>query len=314
MEVLCDDGNSLGWVLTEGRCLVPPLGVLVTFDGADQAEDEERRDAPPDGEHDDDCKRSIDESCQKIGRFLLSHSLGSLDDSSSRRSSELKSTAWLPASCASDHEGRLPYAKWRGTEYRCDRCGRVPENQIDLLSTERWLSRLSETTFLNPVMTQPLGSCAGSRGPMSMSMVKQRFVHEALELAVATMAVLGPQHWTVQWSRILLCDLILGRISYQLDKRHLTPSQGDGVITFLVQNLVTLWDWLRSLGLAHDPSCFLHPRVAAVLQVLRPHVHLLAPLPRSLLCELQQRHEATVKQVEILALQPLVVENSLSMQ
>ncbi|CAJ1412544.1 unnamed protein product, partial [Effrenium voratum] len=134
--------------------------------------------------------------------------------------------------------------------------------------------------------------------------VKRLFVRQALELCEACSSLLGLQHWTVQWARLLLVDFALSRLTYGV-----CGSKRLGLL--LLELIQELWQWLGSLGLSHDPSCFLLTRAMDALRLvgfdrdqrLRQEV-----------AQLQVLTESCMKQVDILPLRPLIIDGSISFQ
>lgn len=150
----------------------------------------------------------------------------------------------LPRHCVSEPRRPLAYARFEGDCWRCRHCGHEDRNQA-LLHTERALSRLAERTFFNPEMAK----CSAD---LKAHLLEDEFLAGALDIAELVTVVLGHQHWAAQWARILFTD-IAGSLQ--------TLSNHTCFIREPLGDLCVLWDWLKSLGLAQSPSCWLHQRM-----------------------------------------------------
>eukprot|EP00439_Symbiodinium_sp_Y106_P001104 s1130_g1.t1 len=206
----------------------------------------------------------------------------------------------------------VPLAAFDGKSWRCPKCGRPPKNEEELQSVEPLLGRLAEKTFFSPSMTPALGSVQGGlRGSgQTLKMVKRSFVRRALELAATVSLVLGPQHWTVHWARLLVVDLYISRMSYApLGARRVDMAAA------LFSGLEELWEWLASLRLAHNPSCFLVTRILEALRLAGAGSAVrLPPEIQTKARRLQSLVDNCEKQVDILPLRPLIIDGSISFQ
>ncbi|CAE7232471.1 unnamed protein product [Symbiodinium natans] len=201
----------------------------------------------------------------------------------------------------------IPLAAFDGKSWRCSQCGQPPKNEEQLQSAERLLGRLAEKTFFSPSMTPALGSVQGGLpGGQNLKMVKRSFIRRALELATTASLVLGPQHWSVHWARLLVVDLYISRLSYApMGARRVEVASG------LLTGLEELWEWLASLGLAHDPSCFLLTRMQEALRLVGAGSgHLLPPEIQRKVRRLQSLMDNCEKQVDILPIRPLIIDGS----
>merc|ERR1712154_650700 len=72
------------------------------------------------------------------------------------------------------------------------------------------------------------------------------------------------------------------------------------MISYVLGAVNALWDWMESLGLAHDPCCFLHERADIAVKTAQECIQLLDGASRSHLNELQRRMSSSIKQVSIL--------------
>lgn len=210
----------------------------------------------------------------------------------------------------------VPYAQFQGDAWFCERCGEALRDQQLLLSTERWLNRLAERTLFSPEMTTALGtirSRAGARIPMKM--VTSSFLTTVIDLVASVCRVLGPRHWTVQWARLLFVDLMISRLDYMGNMERLRVCrrrEGEEEPAFMLLSMLKdLWDWLGSLNLAHDPSCFLHARTSEAICLLEPMLSLMNPECSALFEELRIRLSSSPAQVEMLPMQPLLVQGSI---
>lgn len=300
--------KGVGWVLTHGRSLRPPLGMLCieVGDKGEPLTTDELEDEKPESlahAHWEAMMRVLlppDDSAATV-----------YSDEAEKRdniSGEIDSSLWLPARCFQSRAGQLPFVSFKGGAWRCHRCGRSPSNVEKLRSTERHLGRLAERTFFSPEMTRALGSFSGKmHGEGGLKMVKQDFIRRAVDLASTVSGVLGMAHWAVRWAKLLFVDLLITRLTYLRQK----PFQAAAVLLSLMGEL---WDWLGSLGLAQDPSCFLHGRADETLMLLGP---IRGGMDRDLgkrFDELKDRLLSSDAQVKILPLRPLIIDGTISFQ
>lgn len=313
-EPASEDIKDTGWVLTDGRNLAPSINRMLCvqisedgrqasdgFDGAAVAWSpgrafwdlaslmllpaDEQNPVSPEEEDEEDA----------VARNALDGMPRGLE---------------LPA--AAFESSDVPLAAFDGKSWRCPKCGRPPKNEEELQSVEPLLGRLAEKTFFSPSMTPALGSLQGGlRGSgQTLKMVKRSFVRRALELAATVSLVLGPQHWTVHWARLLVVDLYISKMSYApLGSRRVEMAAA------LFSGLEELWEWLASLRLAHNPSCFLVTRILEALRLAGAgSAVLLPPEIQTKARRLQSLVDNCEKQVDILPLRPLIIDGSISFQ
>merc|ERR1711920_1033470 len=101
------------------------------------------------------------------------------------------------------------------------------------------------------------------------------------------------------WARLLLVDLAIS-------KMRVGAAKPDRIGDTLLEPLVVIWDWLTSLGLAHDPSCFLHARVSEALRFVSGVESSLQDEHKAQVKDLRERLKNSDAHIEILALRPLV--------
>ncbi|CAK8995689.1 unnamed protein product [Durusdinium trenchii] len=150
-----------------------------------------------------------------------------------------------------------PCCRFLGDRWSCPSCG----EEVADLTSERLLGRLAERTFFTPKMTPALGSVSAKAGTSALKMVKRLFVRQAFELSASCSQRLGPRHWSVQWARLFLVDLAISRLNYGVGR---FPALG----ILLLDALQELWSWLTTLDLSHDPSCFLLTRTLEAQHLL----------------------------------------------
>eukprot|EP00435_Cladocopium_sp_Y103_P072714 s636_g41.t1 len=253
-----------GWVLLDGRSLVPPLRQMLCV----------RVDA-----NGQPCCDSFDGSPLPTwpGRRLWHAAASQLlppddvqtpvaDDETEEEAfardvlNDLRLEHLLPCAAFEEGSARCSFDVGSGT-WRCSSCGQQAE--ASLLATERLLGRLAERTFFSPKMTPALGNVSGAAMNVgaNLKMVKRLFVRQAFELSGACAGVLGHRHWSVQWARLFLVDLVISRLSYGTGK-------GRDLGLLMCQALQELWSWLKALHLSHDPSCFLLTRTLEAQRLL----------------------------------------------
>lgn len=288
-----------GWILTHGRSLRPgkidaPLCIQFERNSYSREEMESR-------------KMAALAYAAPFGNLLYP---STNIDECVETTDDINNRLWLPPALMS-HKFQGPFALYQDGEYRCEACGREPEHAKELIRTERWLGRLAETNFFSPEFTPSLGPVGNVGGSGGLCMVKESFLPFALDLVSAVVGVLGPQHWTVHWAHILIVDMLLAKNSYNAWTR---PASIAEAIDHLLRMLDGLWDWLESLGLAQDPSCFLYDRVRSALSIYDHNQNKvnLTEESRSLALRLRGRFESCKKQVEILPLRPLIIEGTLT--
>ncbi|CAL1171250.1 unnamed protein product [Cladocopium goreaui] len=296
-----------GWVLLDGRSLVPPLRhmLCVRVDANGQP-----------------CCDSFDGSPLPTwpGRRLWHAAASQLlppddvqtpvaDDETEEEAfardvlNDLRLEHMLPCAAFEEGSARCSFDVGTGT-WQCGSCGQQAE--ASLLATERLLGRLAERTFFSPKMTPALGNVSGAAMNMgaNLKMVKRLFVRQAFELSGACAGVLGHRHWSVQWARLFLVDLVISRLSYGTGK-------GRDLGLLMCQALQELWSWLKTLHLSHDPSCFLLTRTLEAQRLLGSDPD---PDVREQLQRLQALSSSCTKQVDILPLRPLIIDGSISFQ
>jgi len=283
-------GKHTGWVLSHGRSLEPPLGTICTATlGAEE------------GDAAAASKSMVRSYWSTFVQYLLPPDYME-DKALNTVFDDIALELWLPTkTCNMEFDG--PCASFRNGSWQCETCGRVPEHHERLRATERLLGRLAERTFLSPKTTKSVDRLDGKSGG-GFKMVKQGFVLEALELAVAASGVLGMKHWTVQWAGLLFLDLVLSKMSC---RPHLAVP-----VLPLLKLVRSLWGWLESLGMAHGPGCFLHARASEVLRLLGDRrAHMDEP-QACCFDELKELLNTSKAQVEILPLRPLIIDGTVS--
>eukprot|EP00434_Breviolum_minutum_P002530 symbB.v1.2.002240.t1/scaffold118.1/size318305/12 len=293
--------GSVGWVLLDGRALVPPLRQMLcvridtsgtvccdAFDGTPLSTWPGRRLwhlaasllLPP-----DDVQTPVVEDETEEEAFTRDV----LD--------QLHTEKFLP--CAAFEEGSAQCSFHPASAmWRCDTCGKGPE--ASFLATERLLGRLAERTFFSPKMTPALGNVSGGglATGASLKMVKRLFVRQAFELSSACAVMLGQSHWSVQWARLFLVDLAISRLSYG-------TGRGKDLGLLMCEALQELWKWLKTLHLSHDPSCFLLTRTKEAQRLLGNDP---CPEVQEQLQRLRTISSSCTKQVDILPLRPLIID------
>eukprot|EP00747_Dinoflagellata_sp_TGD_P077477 gnl/TRDRNA2_/TRDRNA2_159609_c0_seq3.p1 gnl/TRDRNA2_/TRDRNA2_159609_c0~~gnl/TRDRNA2_/TRDRNA2_159609_c0_seq3.p1 ORF type:complete len:335 (+),score=62.18 gnl/TRDRNA2_/TRDRNA2_159609_c0_seq3:335-1339(+) len=226
---------------------------------------------------------------------------------------------FMPANSLYDVWGVGPRARYEGGVWRCTRCGVVRgegESGKELREVERWLGRLAEKTFFSPEMTPSIGAVntkhhGGCKDNGGLSLVKFEFVVRAMDLWRSVQYVLGPWHWSAQWARITVVDLVLSHLSFAANSKC---AERLALWHDILTQLVVLWEWLQSLGLAQDPSCFLYSRAKKAIS-LAPYFEKGSPAAERL-ADLKHYVECAkdAVMVEILPMRPLIIEGSISFQ
>jgi len=293
-----------GWVLTHGQSLNPALGALVVHN-------ESKRGLLPDDPQASQCRsywRGVVEflaSTESAGANILDDDFR--DENAELLSEMLPENLWLPPYAFSTGEGGAPSRMmFQAGSWSCERCQRGPEHEDSLLGTERLLGRLAERTFFSPEMTPALGTFSGKSG--GLKMVKQEFVLKAMDLAITVTGVLGRKHWSHCWAQILFADLLISRLQYPGVQRGAT---GAG---YLLEILLDLWEWLGTLGLAQNPSCFLYGRVSEALRLVQHLEYQMDDHSKIRFYILRERLESSSLQIDILPLRPLIIDGTISFQ
>lgn len=312
------EGIGIGWVLKHGRNLRPSLGRLVAESGPD------RQPLISEEQEEYAIREKITKglsAAKGLWLGLASILLPPIPDLDVYEEEpglaetvldfkNLGPDTWMPLPAVArlhDPSPSTPLAEFRRVGWICERCGKAPENEEQLLALERLLGRLAERTFFSPQMTPTLGLVRNRFDPKGgLKMVKQSFVLHAAELAAVALGVLGLHHWAVNWARLLFVDLLVARLTYTTGRRILVA--GETLLSFLL----CLWSWLDRLGLAHDPGCFLHARVDQALRTLGPEIHGFDEGFQQLFSELKRRSDESRAQVEILPLRTLIIDGTIS--
>lgn len=219
---------------------------------------------------------------------------------------DLPSNAWSPEICWHDSRGKGPYMRFMDGSWQCPSCGML-DDEIENLSTERFLARSAEKIFFSPTLTPAIGNFKSAHG--NVQIVKIDFVATALDLAKAVWGVLGCQHWAAQWARIFCVDVLVSQL--QVNPSFFSAEQGM-LLSYLLGVLNALWKWILSLDLVHDPSCFLRARVTAVLNIAKAKHNIMDDVGNARLLELENRWNSCTKQAEILPMKHMLLEDSIS--
>jgi len=212
-----------------------------------------------------------------------------------------------------DSRGQGPYKHFEDGTWRCPICGEGEcDRTVNGFKTfgefEAYIGRLSERTFFSPEVAPAVGHLKSTMGEVQL--VTPEFAAKVLDLALVVWRTLGFRHWASQWARLIIVDLCFAVLEFARPACYQMPNQR--LIVMIMGTLNRLWDWMASLGLAQDPSCFLRVRASHAIRLAEAQSRHLDSHGHEQLLELGRRVEKCNKQVDILPLKPLIISGSVN--
>eukprot|EP00930_Biecheleria_cincta_P016189 TRINITY_DN13265_c0_g1_i2.p1 TRINITY_DN13265_c0_g1~~TRINITY_DN13265_c0_g1_i2.p1 ORF type:complete len:415 (-),score=55.78 TRINITY_DN13265_c0_g1_i2:594-1838(-) len=149
------------------------------------------------------------------------------------------------------------YMQFGDGRWHCSKCGST-EDSSKLLAAEKLLSQLVQRSFTISMSEHQ----RVDTNDQTITIVKDAWIIQALQLADDILEVCGPRHWAWNWSLLLAVDLSLSMIKYT----NSNVANSNDFRENMMMHLLEIWHWLGSLDMSHDPAFFLFSRAEKAVE------------------------------------------------